>query len=249
MTLPPLEPYGLPPQVADSMLNLAQQSDVLLFGEFHGTQEVPRLLLEMLDPLAAHGYRGLALELPTDLGQPLVSWANQALLEPPPLFGRHAADGRESLELLALVRKAVESRWHILCFDAGPDQPAHSWAERDMTMAHNFAEQWERLCPGGKIIGVCGNLHSRLEQMPAGAAHWWPSFAHNVQQMNAASVVSSIVIWFHGGTYFNDGQLQDFLDRGALMAPEVRDGKPSQHSSALHLPSGTAATFLARPSE
>lgn len=59
-----LAPYELSPEVVQALINVAVTSDVLLFGELHGTQEVPRLLLRLLDELAAIGYGGLALEIP-----------------------------------------------------------------------------------------------------------------------------------------------------------------------------------------
>ncbi len=58
-----IEPYGLPLSVFRSLLDIAQKSDVLIFGELHGTQEVPRVMLSLLDDLATVGYRGLALEV------------------------------------------------------------------------------------------------------------------------------------------------------------------------------------------
>jgi|SRR5690606_591168 hypothetical protein len=59
-----LTPYPLPPQALEPLLTLAQACDVLLIGELHGTQEVPRLVFGLLDSLAAQGYSGHGLEIP-----------------------------------------------------------------------------------------------------------------------------------------------------------------------------------------
>ena len=246
MPAPDLKPYPLPPEVEHSILELADRSDVLIFGEFHGTQEMPRLLLGLLGPLARRGYRGLAFEMPADQREELVRWARGEQKESPPFFTRPYPDGRGNEQTLALVRLALSKGWQILCFDLGQDQPFRSWVRRDADMARNFTAQRDRLCPGRKVLGVCGNMHSRVERMPGEAAQFWPSFADNVRRLNHGAVVSSVVVWTHAGTFFNGGE-RSFMDRGPLAAPEIREGKPSQHSLALHLPQGTAATFLVPP--
>ena len=48
-----LTTYPLPPHVTATLLDLATRSDVLILGEFHGTREVPQLMLGLLDDLAA----------------------------------------------------------------------------------------------------------------------------------------------------------------------------------------------------
>ena len=60
----PIVPYELPTDVKKQLLDLAARSDFLLLGEMHGTQEVPRLVLGLLDDLASLGYGGLGLEMP-----------------------------------------------------------------------------------------------------------------------------------------------------------------------------------------
>lgn len=75
VSLPELEPYRLPASVERSITELAAQSDVLLLGETHGTQEVPAVGKALLTPLTKLGYNVLALEVPSDLRAPLTDWA------------------------------------------------------------------------------------------------------------------------------------------------------------------------------
>ena len=59
----------LPPGVEDSVLDLAGRCDLLLFGELHGTREVPALVGGLLNKLHELGYREiaevLAIRIPT----------------------------------------------------------------------------------------------------------------------------------------------------------------------------------------
>lgn len=244
-----LTAYELAGPAAEAILALAEASDVLLIGETHGTQEVPEVMLGLLDPLAARGYGGLALELPADIREEIVCWAGGAAPEPPRFFTCPGGDGCGNEQALALIRHAVVSGWLLLCFAKGRHQPTEGWAERDAVMARNLLEQWERLCPGKKLLGACGNLHSRLAPMPGEMSRCWPSCAHMMQQLRSEARVRSIIVCFHSGEFFNQGKVMGFFDLDPLPGPEVRDGKESQHNLELHLPRATVATFLAPPEE
>lgn len=65
----------LPEPAKARLLALAAESDLLLIGEMHGTQEVPRLVLGLLPDLAMMGYGGLALEVPADQRDQLIRCA------------------------------------------------------------------------------------------------------------------------------------------------------------------------------
>lgn len=218
-----------------------EQSDCLSLGELHGTQEIPRLLAGVLDDLAALGYGALALEIPSEaMGGPL---AGDAV---PPFFLQPASDGRGNEQVLALLREVAERGWEILCFDANSDQTRSSWQERDRTMAENLAAQWAQRCPERKVIGVCGNLHSRLKPLPEIFAHLWPSFAACFAESNPQRVVHSVVVEFHRGSFFNNGGVQEL---GGKPIDQARWGEDTHrgHSWALHLPEAKPATFLVPP--
>lgn len=246
-----LAPYELSPDVVQALINLAVTSDVLLFGELHGTQEVPQLLVRLVDDLAAVGYRGLALEIPYYERDALDRWARAESTAVPAYFARPFADGRGNRQTLSLIHQALASHsdWHLLCFDQGPDQPMNQWAERDGWMAHNLTEQWQCLCPQAKIVGICGNLHSRLHLPPHCDATYWPSFAHQLQHLHPDRTVRTVKVRFQKGAYFNmkrrrphrfGWELLPFLRKVALR-------QSVDHSLELLLPHATPATFLASP--
>ncbi len=246
-----LAPYELSPDVVQALIDVAVTSDVLLFGELHGTQEVPRLLVRLLDDLAAVGYRGLALEIPQDERDGLERWARAESTTVPEFFVHPFVDGRGNRQVLALVHQvlAPDRHWHLLCFDQGPDQPMNQWAERDGWMAHNLREQWHHLCPQAKIVGVCGNLHSRLSLPPNRDATYWPSFAHQLQHLSPNRAVRTVKVRFQAGTYFNMKRRRLGRFRWGLR-PLPRTGAIGQsvdHSLELLLPHATPATFLASP--
>jgi hypothetical protein len=236
----------LPEKVRQALRHLAQQSDLLLFGELHGSQEPPQLLAALLDDLTPLGYGGLALEIPRGEQEAIMRWAAGASGAIPRFFAQPSSDGRGNEQLLALLRQVSEKGWQILCFDTDADQGCTNWKERDSAMADNLAAQWKRCCPDRKAMGMCGNLHSRLILTRVGT-DLWPSFAACFQQRNPQSVVRTVNLVFHRGSFFNE-KLQTLQD-DPLPEAEIREDAELGHSFALHLPRATPATFLATPAE
>jgi len=239
-----LTPYNLPEAANERLFSLAAGSDLLLIGELHGTQEVPRVLLGLLPHLVPLGYGGLALEMPADQRDQLLRCA-QGDASPPPLFGpSDFRDGRGNAQALRLVRRAVADGWRLLCFDMAFRKAGDPWSARDAGMAQNLREQWERHCPGRKVLGVCGNYHSRLAP-PTEPTDLWPSFAYAFQQLRPDLAVRSVNVTFGRGAFFN-GEVRTF-DNGpeySAAQPEVRPPGWAGHTMDLYLPHATPATFL-----
>lgn len=248
-----ITPYELPPSVKAELLALAAQSDLLLLGETHGTQEVPRLVLGLLDDLATLGYSGLGLEIPRGEGKTLAAWAHGGE-QMPAFFGtKEFQDGRGNQQALSLVRQAASrpQPWKLLCFDAdflreGVDffHEDEFGMVRDRHMAENLLALWQEECAGQKVVAVCGNYHSRLiapEQPDFGP---WPSFGANVQLLRPELTVSAVDIRFHGGRFFN-GEVREFGPSSPPLAgnAELRLGGWLGHTAELHLPHATPATF------
>ncbi|WKZ57080.1 MAG: hypothetical protein QY326_00015 [Bdellovibrionota bacterium] len=103
----PLSPLSLPHAVEDELCGLAASSDALILGEIHGTREVPRLVLGLLDRLQQHGYGILALEVPHSQEAMLLKWTRGEESMPPPFFSNPSGDGRGNLEVLSLAREAA----------------------------------------------------------------------------------------------------------------------------------------------
>ena len=187
-----LKPYALPPEVSTGVEKLAAKSDVLLLGEFHGTQEVPQLVASLLAPLSELGYHTLAIEVPNNEQSAVRAWARRETETIPNFFANPNGDGRGNAQLLALARIAAAPpfRWQIICFDesewqmlkqaslalmqkkqpekaTGPqltvdDRMVALWRERDATMAANVLTESKSLKPTEKILAICGNVHARV---------------------------------------------------------------------------------------
>lgn len=243
----PILPYDLPPPAKDQMLEIAAQSDLLLLGEMHGTQEVPRLVLSLLNDLAKLGYGGLGFELPRGQGNQLVEWA-EGKSDPPPFFGpAEFRDGRGNAQTLSLIRQTLNrpGNWQLLCFDVDSLREGEVWADRDRHMAEGLLEQWQERCAGRKVVAVCGNYHSRLVAPAQPDPGPWPSFGYSVQQSRPEMTVNSVNIIFGRGAFFN-GEVRQF-DIGAehfAAAAEVRRPGSLGYIADIYLPRATPVTFL-----
>ncbi|HEY2828048.1 MAG TPA: hypothetical protein VGJ04_10645 [Pirellulales bacterium] len=114
-----LQPYLLPAAAQHSVEDLAAQSDVLILGEMHGTQEVPQVAAALLTPLTKLGYQVLAIEVPSDQQQPLIAWATGKTDKVPSFYAEPWTDGRGNVQMLSLIRTALSTpyRWKLICFD------------------------------------------------------------------------------------------------------------------------------------
>lgn len=242
-----IAPYELPPPVKAELLALAAKSDLLLLGETHGTQEVPRLVLGLLDDLAALGYGCLGLEMPRGEQDTLGKWiADGEVL--PAFFGpQEFQDGRGNQQVLSLIRQMTNRppNWKLLCFDIDFFREGETGADRDRQMAEELLSQWQEQCAGQKVVAICGNYHSRLiapEQPDFGP---WPSFGANVQLLRPNLAVSAVDIIFHGGEFYN-GEVREFRPGSPPLAgnAELRPGGWLGHTAELHLPHAAPATFL-----
>lgn len=230
-------------EVLEVITTLAQQTDVLIFGEVHGTQEVPQFIGDHLEMLQPFGYGALGLEIPHTEQESLWRWAIGEVQELPQFFRHPLGDGRGNAQVLALIQKAVNLNWWVFCFDAGF---AHSWQERDRKMAENLLTEWARTCPGKKVICICGNLHSRISVPSRTHDPYWPSFAANLQLLRPDLIVNSINIVFHQGTFFNL-KVQKFHGEPITDAYITHDIHHDEHTLSLHLPRATPVTHLGEP--
>ena len=146
--------YQLPAATQHSVLDVAGRSQLLLFGELHGTCEVPSVIAALLPKLQVLGYRGLALEIPSDVRDHLAGWASGRVAQPPAFYSHPSKDGRGNQQALGLAATAAASGFELLCFDQGQGQIIHNWADRDQWMATNLLQQWRRLCVGKRVVAA-----------------------------------------------------------------------------------------------
>lgn len=247
--VPPLAPYHLSDKAGGTVAALVAQSDVLVLGETHGTQEVPRMTASLLPELHKMGYRALALEVYADQQPVLAAWASGKSSRIPGFYTGPHDDGRGNIQMLALVRAALSApyRWKVFCFDVSTSKPDDTWQMRDAGMAQNFSAQWKRLALNAKVIVICGGLHARTANHPTPdgqMADLWPSFAANVQRAYPGKRVHSIEVFPQRGGSFSGGRVNTFT--GALLTEAKTRHRPTDDwDLELGLPFATPATFLA----
>jgi hypothetical protein len=152
----PLKLYTLPPDAQLSINELAAQSDILILGEIHGTQEVPAVAATLLQPLTKLGYGVLALEVPADQQGPLSDWATGRTTSVPSFFAKPWEDGRGSIDALKLIRTALSPpfHWKLICFDITMDDMAQEIAEMNHDAKQRAQEKSASNLDSGQLIAV-----------------------------------------------------------------------------------------------
>jgi hypothetical protein len=245
----PPEPYPLPEVARTTLLDLARDSDVLVIGELHGTQEIPRLIAALAPDLYALGYRGLAFELPSDLRDDVAMWGVDPTRAVPRFYARPGSDGRGNADVLGLIH-SLSTGWQLLCYDQATSDGPMTWAERDARMAANLTAQRHQYCPGGKVLAVCGNLHSRVRRTtkPGERFHdYWPAFAAKLAESNPFLCVTSIKVEYRCGAFYNGGMVRLLHTAEPLPEPYVEEDPAGEHDLVVHLPRATLPVFLAPP--
>jgi hypothetical protein len=139
---------------------------LVIFGELHGTMEVPAFVARAADHAAARGPVTVALELPAELqpgidaflAAPDDATGRAALLATPALFWQWR-DGRGGEGLVVLLSRLRAIGARVVCIDG--DWPTAE--ARDAGMAANVLAA---LRPEAATLVVCGNLHARTDEPP-----------------------------------------------------------------------------------
>jgi hypothetical protein len=153
-----------------------RRTGLVLLGERHGIAQTPVLVGELI---AWFGLGAIALEWHEDLRPWLDRWITHGVLADPvggdPAVGIWSGDGRLTAGHLAALRRWAAAGLLITLMDDTPvvrPRPGESeeemgrrwWSERDAAMAGRVLAAPD--APGGRLV-VAGNLHTRLEPLPA----------------------------------------------------------------------------------
>ena len=142
---------------------------VLLFGEFHGTRELPAAFGELVCSAALSGPVVVGLELPRSEAERVAAYleapdpeARGRLLQSSPFWTATYQDGRASEAMAALLARLGALRTaglpvEVFCFDQDGDHPA---AGRDGRMAQAIAAAVKSR-PAARALVLTGNLHAR----------------------------------------------------------------------------------------
>jgi hypothetical protein len=160
---------------------LVEAGSVVLFGEMHGTQELPQFFGEAVCSVADSRQSvrvGLEVEPQNQaifdafLASPGAASDVSALLAAP-FWSREFEDGKSSQAMLALLERMRRLREQglpidVFLFDLGPGQAG---TERDKNMAENIESQ-VRAHPEAITMALTGNLHA----FKAPGSPWDPNY-------------------------------------------------------------------------
>jgi hypothetical protein len=147
----------------------------VVFGEIHGTAEIPAFVADACRSLASQGRVHVGLELPvseTPALQAFLASTDDRALQSTPTWSRTYQDGRTSEAVLGLLRNLREARKsgvpvEVFFFDdperLGPER-------RDEAMAENIAAERGR-SPSDIYVVEVGNWHAKTSP----GAPWDPA--------------------------------------------------------------------------
>lgn len=167
-----IKPTPAPPSCSTAPVGLdglLSPGRILLFGEIHGTREIPAFVGEALCHAARRGPTRLGLEIPATEQASIEAYlasaglpADRAALMASPFWQRDFQDGRSSMAMMELIERARSLRAaglpvSVLAFDAVPNDKA---LDRDAEMARRILEA-RAAEPGGRVLVLTGNVHAR----------------------------------------------------------------------------------------
>jgi hypothetical protein len=144
--------------------NLLGPGGLAIFGELHGTMEVPAFIARAADHAAMRGSVTVALELPDELQSGVDAFlaahddatGRAALLATPALFWEWR-DGRGGEGLIVLLSRLRAIGARVVCIDG-------TWPTAEARDAGMAANLLAALRPEAATLAVCGNLHARTDE-------------------------------------------------------------------------------------
>ena len=149
---------------------------LILLGEMHGTQQIPKFVGKLVSTYTDDGPVLLGLEVhhseQTALGRYLASDGGpnaRSALQASPFWNAKSVqhDGRRSYDMLDLIEQVRQLRVlgkdvDILPYDNPPDQTVDS-QKRDKAMAVRLRHAYATL-PRGRLLVLSGNVHAMLKR-------------------------------------------------------------------------------------
>lgn len=155
------------------LLDAATGHRVLLVGEIHGTVEVPALVADLADALAAEEPLVVGLELPRDEQKHIDAFLDsagtgddRAALLAGKFWTRDYQDGRSSAAMLDLLERLRQLRLRTKLEVLALDQVGAAVADgdaRDQAMAERLSAALDDH-PKARALVLAGNFHTRLQK-------------------------------------------------------------------------------------
>jgi len=148
--------------------SLIKNKKLILFGEIHGTKEIPELLSKFFSELAEKEDFNLCLEIPDEFQKNIDSFlltGNENILKNVLFFSKDfCLDGRNSLEYFNLIKNIYSTnilrRRKIKIFCVCPSL-AKSQEELEIMLAKNIL----KIIDKNKTFAILGNVHSSKKEI------------------------------------------------------------------------------------
>ncbi len=166
------------PSAAAAILPPLERGAVVVFGEMHGTRELPAFVGDVVTELAGRGNVVLALEVPESDTAALTRYlasdggdAAQGELLAQPFWAAEYQDGRRSVAMLGLLDRvrSHDAAVDVVGFDTDRFESAE---QRDRRMAENLAALRKQR-PDAAIVALVGNLHGARGELPDFPGRGW----------------------------------------------------------------------------
>jgi len=192
------------------ILKKIDKKKVILFGEIHGTKEIPNLLSDFFSDLSKRESFNVCFEIPSNQDDFFTD--------------KNQRDGRNSLEYFNLINKLKELRNVKIHFVDIND--AKDIKNRDKIIADNVLKALDK----NKTFAVLGNIHASKNKIIIGSLNIIPAGFLIYQRLKGE--MCSVLLKPKNGEFFNNGlkkityRKDDIFDKGFDYAYELNKVSP-----------------------
>lgn len=192
----------------DNLLFLTRKKEVILFGELHGTKEIPTLLKRFFRALAALETFNIALEIPGSCQSTVDAFlmdGNEQLLRILEFFRNVSeSDGRNSIEYLELIKSIYEinknrqQKISIFCIDLSVYSSEKTvQEEKEEALTKKVLD----LARNGRLFVILGDIHAAKKIITLGDKKIIPAGYRIHSKLNGKLI--SIHFSPQSGSFFN----------------------------------------------
>lgn len=183
-----------------------KDKQVILFGEVHGTKEIPELLTNFFEDISKNESFNLCLEIPDEFQEQINSYMNSGdygILKNILFFSaKYCTDGRNSLEYLNLIKTIYkinsEYNRNIKIFCVFPSS-AKNQEEAERGIANNILKTTDN----ERTFAVIGSIHASKKEVKILQQKIVPAGLLIYQKLK--DKMCSIILTAKGGEFFNNG--------------------------------------------
>jgi len=183
-------------------VELMNDKKIVLFGEIHGTREIPETLYRFFAKFAEKNDFDICLEIPRNFQSHIRDFFKK--------LQDYENDGRNSLEYLKIVDLIAELNLkygrsiHIFCIDVDDTFPLKDEKDHQNVRERIMAEQIIQFSGKKKLFVVCGSLHAYKKELKFGEKII--NTMGSILDNSFKEKVFSVLFFIKRGYYFNFGK-------------------------------------------